>query len=224
MLAHLRSLVQDAAEPIDAPAPAAPVEALASMLLRARYAVIVADAEPRTPGEPRDRWGVDGLVALAEDLNAGTRCALSVLRAGGNRSGADAVLTWQTGYPAAVDFSRGVPRYRPFDGAAGARLASGETDVVLVLGAADRIPEAIAAAMTRVPLVLIGPHASAHAARAHVAFDTSVPGIHERGMVLRMDDIPLEVEAVLPGPPATAAIARDLRERIVALRHRGAAS
>ena len=61
MLAHLRSLVQDAAEPIDAPAPAAPVEALASMLLRARYAVIVADAEPRTPGEPRDRWGVDGV-------------------------------------------------------------------------------------------------------------------------------------------------------------------
>jgi formylmethanofuran dehydrogenase subunit B len=61
---------------------------------------------------------LSALIALVQALNGPTRAALSLLRAGGNRSGVDAVLTSQTGYPAAVDFSRGAPRYRPYDGRA----------------------------------------------------------------------------------------------------------
>jgi len=96
---------------------------LEPVLRGARYAVIVADAEPdlRRRSEPeRDAARAGALVKLAQALNEPTRCALSMLRAGGNRSGADAVMTWQTGYPLAVDFWRGFPRYRPSDGTAGA--------------------------------------------------------------------------------------------------------
>jgi hypothetical protein len=85
---------------------------LAPVLTGARYLVIVHDAEPSAVAGARGgRAGP--LIALAQALNGPTRCALSSLRAGGNRSGADAVLTAQTGYPAAVDFSRGFPRYVP---------------------------------------------------------------------------------------------------------------
>ena len=52
-------------------------------------------------------------------LNGPTRAALSSLRAGGNRSGAEAALTWQTGYPMAVDFASGVPRYAPAPASSG---------------------------------------------------------------------------------------------------------
>ena len=57
---------------------------------------------------------------LAQTLNGPTRGALSTLRAGGNRSGADAVLTWQTGYPIAIlngelEKQLGVPGY-PWSG------------------------------------------------------------------------------------------------------------
>ena len=114
---------------------------LGALIRAARYAVIVADAEPA--GEARrgiDR--ADALIAVAQAFNGPTRCALSLLRAGGNRSGADAVMTWQTGYPAAVDFARGFPTYRPHDGGLDARLSRGEVDAVLVLGAARSSPSA----------------------------------------------------------------------------------
>src|SRR5207247_10074977 len=64
---------------------------LARRLMGARYVAIVADTEPgAAPADP-DR--AEALVALAQALNGPTRCALSALRGGGHRSGADAVLT-----------------------------------------------------------------------------------------------------------------------------------
>src|SRR5581483_5438419 len=109
---------------------------LAPQLVAARYAAIVVDGEcADAAGGGRDRARSSALIALAQALNGPTRCALSTLRAGGNRSGADAALTSQTGYPLAVDFGRGYPRYRPYDGTAGARLARGEVDAAIVIGA-----------------------------------------------------------------------------------------
>src|SRR2546421_11193333 len=83
---------------------------LAGRMSQGRYVALVADGEPgAAPADP-DR--AEALVTLAQALNAPTRCALIVLRGGGNRSGADAVLTWQTGFPFAVDFAPGFPTYR----------------------------------------------------------------------------------------------------------------
>src|SRR5262249_34323213 len=73
----------------------------ARLLREAKYAVIVHEAEPA--GESSNPLRAEGLIALAQALNGPTRAALSSLRAGGNRSGAESVLTWQTGYPMAVD-------------------------------------------------------------------------------------------------------------------------
>src|SRR6059058_4170744 len=68
---------------------------LARRISQGHYVALVADGEPgAVPADP-DR--AEALVTLAQALNAPTRCALVVLRGGGNRSGADAVLTWQTG-------------------------------------------------------------------------------------------------------------------------------
>src|SRR5256885_558202 len=91
-------------------------------MIQGHYVALVADGEPgAVPADP-DR--AEALVTLAQALNAPTRCALVVLRGGGNRSGADAVLTWQTGFPFAVDFAARFPTYRPHAGAA-ALLAPG---------------------------------------------------------------------------------------------------
>src|SRR5439155_1347065 len=83
-------------------------------------------------------------------LNTPTRCALSTLRGGGNRSGADAVLTWQTGFPFAVDFARGYPSYHPQTGGA-AVLGRGEVDVALVVGAPASLPAPVAPGLARGP-------------------------------------------------------------------------
>ena len=154
-------------------------------------------------------------------MNGSIRAALTLLRGGGNRSGADAVLTSQAGYPAAIDFSRGFPRYRPFDGSASARLANGQVDAAAVIGSAAGVPAELVTALTAVPFVAIGPRATAGPwATARASVDTAVAGIHEQGVALRMDDVPLPLGAPLDGVPSTQAITRALRERIVTVRRR----
>src|SRR5437763_12819158 len=135
-----------------------PAVALARRMTEARYVVIVADSEPGpVPAAPAR---AEALVTLAQALTSPTRCALSTLRGGGNRSGADAVLTWQTGFPFAVDFARGYPSYEPRGGAA-ALLDGAEVDAARVIGAPATLPEPMAAGLARVRSVVIGPRASA---------------------------------------------------------------
>src|SRR5256884_8489922 len=98
-----------------------------------------------------------------------------MLRGGGNRSGADAVLTWQTGFPFAVDFGRGYPTYRPHAGAA-ERLAGGEVDAALVIGAPATLPGSVARGLAAVAPGAIGPPARAAGWETPVAGDTRVAG------------------------------------------------
>jgi formylmethanofuran dehydrogenase subunit B len=183
--------------------------ALMDALLRGKYIAILVDAEADDE-QPADRGRAAALTALAQALNGPTRCALIALRGGGNRSGADACLTAQTGYPMAVDFARGYPRYRPHEGAA-QRTQDG-VDAVLVVGSAALIPADLASAITT-SAVVIGPRATS-VSRAAVAIDTAVPGIHESGTALRMDDVPLPLGAAIAGPPAAAEIVARLGERL----------
>jgi len=181
------------------------VTELAARLNRARYAVIVTDAEsvPEDVATPARR--ADSLIALTQSLNAATRGSLCALRAGGNRNGADTVLTWQTGFPMAVDFSRGAPRYTPED-AALSRLARGAFDAVLLVGATNALPDAVASAIQGVRTIAIGPRASESAVHASIRIDTGVASIHESGLAFRTDDIPLPLRAVLPTPRDTASL------------------
>jgi len=181
------------------------VTELGARLNRARYAVIVTDAEsvPEDVATPARR--ADSLIALTQSLNAATRGSLCALRAGGNRNGADTVLTWQTGFPMAVDFSRGAPRYTPED-AALSRLARGAFDAVLLVGATNALPDAVASAIQGVRTIAIGPRASESAVHASIRIDTGVASIHESGLAFRTDDIPLPLRAVLPTPRDTASL------------------
>jgi len=181
------------------------VTELGARLNRARYAVIVTDAEsvPEDVATPARR--ADSLIALTQSLNAATRGSLCALRAGGNRNGADTVLTWQTGFPMAVDFSRGAPRYTPED-AALSRLARGAFDAVLLVGATNALPDAVASAIQGVRTIAIGPRASESAVHASIRIDTGVAIIHESGLAFRTDDIPLPLRAVLPTPRDTASL------------------
>jgi len=190
------------------------VNELAGRLTRAKYAVIVTDAES-PPDVPSMR--ADALIALTQSLNAATRGSLCTLRAGGNRNGADTTLTWQTGFPMAVDFSRGVPRYTPED-ATLARLRRGAVDAALVVGSSGALPPAVAAALEGVRTIVIGPRASESALDATIRIDTGVAGIHESGIAFRTDDVPLPLRALLPTPRDTASLLRALGTAIAASR------
>jgi len=186
---------------------------LARRMTEARYVAIVTDGEPGTTSADPAR--AEALVTLSQTLNAPTRCALSTLRGGGNRSGADAVLTWQTGFPFAVDFARGYPSYQPQAGAA-ALLGAGEVDAALVIGAPATLPVPVATALARVGSVVIGPRASAATFQPAVAVDTGLAGIHEGGTAFRMDDVPLPLRPSIDGARAALVTVRALRDRLSA--------
>lgn len=192
------------------PGPLAAVADLAGRLTSARYAAFVYDAEPADPG--RDPGRVEALIALVQSLNGPTRAVLYGLRAGGNRSGIEALLTWQTGYPFAVDFAAGYPRYEPEEGAA-ARIARGRHGVVLLLGAPETVPPAVAEALAHVPVVAIGPRASRAPFPTRVAIDTGAGSLHEGGLVLRMDDVPIHTRPVLAHARTATAVVRALCTR-----------
>lgn len=209
-LALLRAVAEGRALPAAAHELAERLGALATALAAARYAVIVADGESPPALARADTRRAEALVALAQTLNDRTRCALVTLRAGGNRNGAEAVMTWQTGFPMCVDFARGVPRYRP-DAGAGPWLAHGDVDAVLIAGDARETPGVPAG---EAPRVVIGPRASTVAPAPAVAIDTGVAGIHEGGIAFRMDDVPLPLRPSLPTPHDTVAVIGALAARV----------
>jgi formylmethanofuran dehydrogenase subunit B len=193
-LSLMRAAIQQRG-PGELPAPFNRAVGLVPRLTSARYAVLVHDAE--STDEPRNPLRVEGLIALAQTLNGPTRAALTSLRAGGNRAGAEAVLTWQAGYPFAVDYSRGYPRYMPGDRGLD-RLVSGGFAAALVVGS-PVVTDAASSSLSGISTVAIGPRASQASFRTRVAIDTGVAGIHEAGTGYRMDEVPLSLRAALTG-------------------------
>lgn len=196
VLSAMRSMIAGGA----AISPVAGLPELVARLVGARYVAIVADGEDGDPARPSQR--AEGLIALTQALNTPTRAALFTLRRGDNRNGAEALLTWQTGFPFAVDFRAGVPVY----GADRRGLDDLESvEAVLLAGDWRAIAPASLARLAPLPKVVIGPGAS-EAPAPTVSIDTGRAGIHEGGTAYRLDDIPVPLAPVIDGP-RTAAMA-----------------
>jgi formylmethanofuran dehydrogenase subunit B len=76
---------------------------------------------------------VDVAISLIRDLNMRTKFAIMPMRGHFNVTGANTVLTWQSGYPYAVDFSLGYPRYNPGETTVVDILLRKESDAALVI-------------------------------------------------------------------------------------------
>lgn len=181
--------------------------AIAKRLTTAKYCAVVYDAEPGPV--PADPGRAEGLIALTQALNTPTRAALCALRAGGNRMGSEQVLAWQTGFPIAVDFSGGTPTYQP-DRSTAALLAAGALDCVLVVGDFRSLPVTVATRLSGRQIIVIGPGATGTAPAEAIAIDTGRAGIHEAGTAFRLDDVPLPLTALLPGPATISGLLAEL--------------
>ncbi len=78
---------------------------------------------------------VAALHSLTMALNTFTKFAAIPMRDLGNDAGADNVMSWLTGYPVGVDFSRGYPRSNPGEFTAVDLLARREADAALIVAA-----------------------------------------------------------------------------------------
>lgn len=196
----------------DAQAPLAPAADLARRVAaEAKYVGLIFDAEPKA--DEKDDGRTEGFIALAQALNGPTRAAAWGLRGGGNRNGFESVLAWQTGYPFAVDFSCGYPSYAA-DETAAERLARGRYRSVLIIGNPATIPPAVTRRLGDVTTVVVGPRASAAAFHPRIVIDTGAASLHESGLVLRMDDVPIQARALLPHARTVTQVLRSLADLV----------
>jgi formylmethanofuran dehydrogenase subunit B len=157
------------------------------------------------------------LHALVRDLGRETHVVSLPLRHDANARGADDVLAWQTGYPAAVSLARGHPRARRGELSAAALLERGEPDAALVVGpgALDHLTPGAAEHLRRIPTIVIGPRAAEHGDVARVALATAASGVHREGIAHRMDGVPIPLRAPLQSPlPGDADVLAAIAERI----------
>jgi formylmethanofuran dehydrogenase subunit B len=178
--------------------PLAQLQLLADQMRECRFGVVhMGMGLTQTGG--RD-VNVSELFALVAELNEYSRFSVIPMRGHGNVAGADQVMTWQTGYPFAVSFNRGYPRYGPGEFTTVDVLARGEVDAALIIASdpVAHLPQAAARHLDRIPTIVLDPMPTLTGARAQVVLPTACYGLDALGTAYRMDSIPLQLRPVLP--------------------------
>ncbi|MGH8512371.1 MAG: formylmethanofuran dehydrogenase subunit B [Gammaproteobacteria bacterium] len=142
------------------------------------------------------------LLALATDLNEFTHFVAKPVRGHGNVTGADNVVSWQTGYPFGVNFSRGYPRFNPGEYTTVDLLARGDADAAMIIASdpASNFPRPAIEHMKRIPVIALDTKPTDTTQLAKVAFTTSTYGINTSGTVYRMDDVPITLRPAFESP------------------------
>ena len=145
---------------------------------------------------------IDAALSLVRDLNRFTKFLIMPMRGHFNVSGANIVFTWQTGYPYAVDFSHGYPRYNPGETSAVDILSRGDSDAGLVIASdpVSNFPRRAVQHLVKNPLIVIDPHPTPTSMVADVIFPSAFVGIEVEGTAYRMDRVPLPLKKVVEPP------------------------
>ncbi|HMQ50836.1 MAG TPA: formylmethanofuran dehydrogenase subunit B [Anaerolineae bacterium] len=157
------------------------------------------------------------LLALATDLNQYTHFVAKPVRGHGNVTGADNVVSWQTGFPFGINFSLGYPRFNPGEFTTVDLLARGEADAALIIASdpAANFPKAAVEYMHKIPVIVLDPKPTHTSRLAKVAFTTATYGINTAGTVYRMDDVPLTLRPAFESPyPSDLEVLTALRKRV----------
>jgi formylmethanofuran dehydrogenase subunit B len=145
---------------------------------------------------------VEAALALARDLNQFTRFTAKPMRGHGNVTGADNVVSWQTGFPFGVSLGRGYPRFNPGEFTTADTLARGEADAALIVASdpMSNFSQPAREHLAKIPVIVLDPKETPTAKVAAVAFCTAVYGINTAGTVYRMDDVPIPLRPAFESP------------------------
>ena len=157
------------------------------------------------------------LLALASDLNAYTHFVAKPVRGHGNVTGADNVVSWQTGFPFGVNLGRGYPRFNPGEFTTVDVLGRREADAAMVIAAdpGANFPQAAIDHLRSIPVIVLDPKPTHTSQLAKVAITTATYGISVGGTVYRMDDVPLTLRPALPSPyPSDEEVLTRIKQRV----------
>lgn len=202
LIQALRMLVKDQEIDVDniAGVPVKYLKEVAELLVDCNFGVLFFGMGlAQSEGKSRN---IEAAIGLVRDLNARTKFSVMPMRGHFNVTGANIVSVWQTGFPFAVDFSLGYPRYNPGESSFVEILMRQESDAVLVV-ASDPVaglPKIAVEHLVKNPIIAIDPHLNATSLMADVVFPSAIVGIEMEGTAYRMDRVPLPLKKVVPPP------------------------
>ena len=166
-------------------------------------------------------FNAGALLELTTDLNQYTHFVALPTRGHGNVTGADNVVSWQTGFPFGVNFNRGYPRFNPGEFTTSDLLGRGEADALCVI-ASDPASNFSAKAIEHIktiPVITLDPKPTHTSQLAKVAFTTATYGINTPGTVYRMDNVALSLRPAFDSPfPSDQMVLKAIKERVCELR------
>ena len=157
------------------------------------------------------------ILTLVRDLNQYTRFHAIPMRGHGNVNGSNQVLAWQTGYPFAVNFSRGYPRYSPGEYSVVDILVRREVDAALIIATdpGAHLPQAAVRHLQNIPTIVIEPHENLTTPWARVVIPVAPAGVGATGTFYRMDNVALHVKKLVDFPyPTDVEVLKSIKERI----------
>jgi len=202
LIQALRMLVKDQEIEVDnvAGVPVKYLSEVAELLVDCNFGVIFFGMGlAQSEGKSRN---IEAALELTRDLNARTKFSIMPMRGHFNVTGANIVSAWQTGFPFAVDFSLGYPRYNPGETSLVEILMRQESDAVLAV-ASDPVaglPKMAVEHLVKNPLIAIDPHFNATSLMADVVFPSAIVGIEMEGTAYRMDRVPLPLKKAVQPP------------------------
>ena len=216
VLEALRALIRDEEIDMDTVAgvPVETLEELADIMIGCKFGVLFFGVGlTMSMGKLRN---IDTAICMVRDLNRFTKFLIMPMRGHFNVTGSNVVSTWQTGYPYAVDFSHGYPRYNPGETSVVDILARGESDASLIV-ASDPVahfPKAAVENLVRNPVIVIDPEPTPTSLMADVVFPSSFVGIETEGTAYRMDHVPLPLKKIVE-PPSGCLSDMEILQRIL---------
>ena len=218
VLSALRMIVQGKGEIVPetvAGVAKSDLEEAAAMMLAAKFGVVLIGLGLT---HSRGRYkNVDNALSLVADLNGFTKFVVMAMRGHYNVAGFGQVCAWSTGFPMAVDLSRGAPYFTPGETAACDLLAKREADAMMVVAAdpASNFPRATVGGMVEIPVIQIDPFPNPTTLLADVVIPTAVCGIEAEGTAYRMDGLSLRMKKVVDSPyPTDEEAVREILDRV----------
>ncbi|MHA1379173.1 MAG: formylmethanofuran dehydrogenase subunit B [Candidatus Helarchaeota archaeon] len=159
---------------------------------------------------------IDIAISLVRDLNKYTKWTIMPMRGHWNVTGSNTVPTWHIGYPFAIDFSLGYPRYSPGEYTANDILYKKECDAALIVASdpAGNFPKTAIQHLANIPVVTIDPHHTPTTEISQILIPASIVGIETAGTGYRMDHVPLVLKKLIDPPEGVLSDADILRKII----------
>ncbi|MBU4406910.1 MAG: formylmethanofuran dehydrogenase subunit B, partial [Candidatus Altiarchaeota archaeon] len=139
---------------------------------------------------------------LVRNINKYSRFILLANRGHSNVAGFNQIMTWTSGYPFGVDYSKGIPRFNPGETTTVDLLARGEVDAVLVVGAdlGAHLPREAIEHLADIPLISVEVAHCPTTLLSNVVIPDVLNAMECEGTFYRMDNVPIHVRKFAKSP------------------------